>query len=204
MWANRLARHIALVARADHCVLSTWDRSGDLVVTFGSFPVERGVLLEPAYELSAFPATRQVLSTHEPCLVDVEKPDADPAEVDYLRSIGHRSLVMLPLVVRGDSIGIVELTSARSRAFSERDVQLAKMLVQEAATTFDNARLYDELRQLAFREPADRAGESLAAAGPRRPCPRAHQRPQPEARRRPVHRPGPLQAPQRPLRPRQG
>ena len=150
---NRLARHIALVARADQCVLSTWDRSGDLVVTFGSFPVERGTLLEPAYELTAFPATRRVLSSHEPCLVDLEDPEADPAEVDYLRSIGQRSLVMLPLVVRGDSIGIVELSSARSRAFSERDVQLAKMLVQEAATTFDNARLYDELRQLAYRDP---------------------------------------------------
>jgi diguanylate cyclase (GGDEF)-like protein len=150
---NRLARHIALVARADHCVLSTWDRSGDLVVTFGSFPVERGTLLEPAYELTAFPATRKVLISHEPCLVDVANPDADPAEIDYLKSIGHRSLVMLPLIVRGDSIGIVELTSARSGAFSERDVQLAKMLVQEAATTFDNARLYDELRQLAYRDP---------------------------------------------------
>jgi diguanylate cyclase (GGDEF)-like protein len=150
---NRLARHIALVARADDCVLSTWDRSGDLVVTFGSYPVERGRLLEPAYELDAFPATRAVLTSHEPCLVDVADDTADPAEVEYLRSIGHRSLVMLPLVVRGDSIGIVELTSARSRAFSERDVELAKMLVREAATTFDNARLYDELRQLAYRDP---------------------------------------------------
>jgi len=150
---NRLARHIALVARADHCVLSTWDRSGDLVVTFGSYPVERGALLEPAYELAAFPATRRVLTSHEPFVVDVVDADADPAEVEYLRSIGHRSLVMLPLVVRGDSIGIVELTSARSGAFSERDVQLATMLVREAATTFDNARLYDELRQLAYRDP---------------------------------------------------
>ena len=150
---NRLARHIALVARADDCVLSTWDRSGDLVVTFGSYPVERGRLLEPAYELDAFPSTRSVLTSHEPCLVDVEDPTADRAEVEYLRSIGHRSMVMLPLVVRGDSIGIVELTSARSRAFQDRDVELAKMLVREAATTFDNARLYDELRQLAYRDP---------------------------------------------------
>jgi diguanylate cyclase (GGDEF)-like protein len=150
---NRLARHIALVARADDCVLSTWDRSGDLVVTFGSFPVERGRLLEPAYELDAFPATRAVLTGHKPCLIDIDDPEADPAEVDYLRSIGHRSLVMLPLLVRGESIGIVELSSTRSRAFSDRDVELAKLLVREAATTFDNARLYDELRQLAYRDP---------------------------------------------------
>ena len=149
---NRLARHIALVARADECVLSTWDRAGDRVVTFGGYPEDRRTL-EPSYELAAYPATREVLTSHEPYVVDFEDPEADPAEVAYLHELGHRTLVMLPLVVRGESIGIVELTSTRSGAFSERDVELAKMLVREAAMTFDNARLYDELRQLAFRDP---------------------------------------------------
>jgi diguanylate cyclase (GGDEF)-like protein len=150
---NRLARHIARIAHADVCVLSTWDQAGDRVVTFGSHPLERGRSIEPEYELDSFPATRTVLVSHEPCVVDVANPSADPAEVAYLRSIGHRSLVMLPLIVRGESIGIVELSSARSHAFTERDVELAQLLVREAATTFDNARLYDEQRQLAYRDP---------------------------------------------------
>jgi diguanylate cyclase (GGDEF)-like protein len=149
---NRLARHIALVARADECVLSTWDRADDRVVTFGGYPEDRRTLA-PSYELADYPSTRNVLMSHESCIVDLDDPEADPAEVSYLRGLGHRTLVMLPLVVRGESIGIVELTAARSGAFSERDVELAKMLVREAATTFDNARLYDELRQLAFRDP---------------------------------------------------
>jgi diguanylate cyclase (GGDEF)-like protein len=150
---NRLARHIAQVARADDCVLSTWDQLGDRVVTFGSHPVERKRTLEPAYELAEFPATRNVLTSHEPCVIDMEDPGADPAELEYLRSMGHRSLVMLPLIVRGESIGIVELSSAREKAFTDRDVELAQLLVREAATTFDNARLYDELRQQASRDP---------------------------------------------------
>ena len=150
---NRLARHIAQVAHADDCVLSTWDRAGDRVVTFGSHPVERGRSLEPAYDLAEFPATRAVLNSHEPCVIDSDDPAADPAELEYIRSMGHRSLVMLPLVVRGESIGIVELSSARPKAFTERDVELAQLLVREAATTFDNARLYDELRQQASRDP---------------------------------------------------
>ena len=149
---NRLARHIALVARAEECVLSTWDRAGDRVVTFGGYPEDRRTL-EPSYALDAYPATRSVLISHQSCIVDLDDPDADPAEVEYLRELGHRTLVMLPLVVRGDSIGIVELSSVRPRAFSERDVELVKLLVREAATTFDNARLYDELRQLAYRDP---------------------------------------------------
>jgi diguanylate cyclase (GGDEF)-like protein len=149
---HRLARHIALVAHADDCVLSTWDRQGDRVMTFGCYPTDRLADLDAAYELGRFPATRQVLADHAPLVVDVDDPEADASEVAYMRSIGDRSLVMLPLVVRGESIGIVELSSKRARAFSERDVELAQLLVREASVTFDNARLYDELRQQAYRD----------------------------------------------------
>jgi diguanylate cyclase (GGDEF)-like protein len=114
--------------------------------------VERSSALAPAYDLAAFPATRAVLADKQAYVVQTDDPSAEPAEVEYLRSIGHRTLVMLPLVVRGQSIGIVELSSARQNAFSDRDIELAKLLVREAAVTFDNARLYDELRQLAYRD----------------------------------------------------
>jgi diguanylate cyclase (GGDEF)-like protein len=149
---HHLARHIALVAHADDCVLSTWDHENDRVISFGCYPIERLSTLEPAYELSRFPATRAVLETGETLIIDADDPEADPSEVSYMRQYGDRSLVMLPLVVRGESIGIVELSAARAKAFTERDVELAQMLVREAAVTFDNARLYDELRQLAYRD----------------------------------------------------
>jgi diguanylate cyclase (GGDEF)-like protein len=147
-----LARHMAQVAHADDCVLSTWDRDGDRVVTFGSYPVERGYDLEPAYGLAEFPATRRVLETQQPYFTRADDPDADPAEAAYLREVGQKTLVMLPFVVRGESIGIVELSSKRADAFSERDVELAQLLAREAALTFDNARLYDELRLFAYRD----------------------------------------------------
>jgi diguanylate cyclase (GGDEF)-like protein len=150
---HRLARHIALVAHADDCVLSTWDVEGDRVMTFGCFPAERAGDLEPAYALDRFPETRRVLATRTPLIVDVGDPEADPSEVAYMRSIGDQSLVMLPLVVRGESIGIVELSAKRAKAFSDRDVELAMLLVREAAVTFDNARLTEQLRQLAYRDP---------------------------------------------------
>jgi len=147
---HRLARHIALATHADICVLSTWDRAGDRVVTFGSYPPDGRAALEPAYDLAAFPATTRVLRDMATYVADAANQGADPAEVAYLRSIGHRTLVMLPLVVRGESIGIVELSSVREDAFSNRDIELAQLLVREAAVTFDNARLYDELQQRAY------------------------------------------------------
>jgi diguanylate cyclase (GGDEF)-like protein len=149
---HSLARHMAEVAHADDCVLSTWDREGDRVVTFGSYPVERGYDLMPDYGLAEFPATRAVLERHEPYIVRADDPNADPAEVAYLRSVGQRTMVMLPFMVRGESIGIVELSAFRANAFNSRDIELAQLLAREAALTFDNARLYDELRLFAYRD----------------------------------------------------
>jgi diguanylate cyclase (GGDEF)-like protein len=149
---HALARHMALVAHADDCVLSTWDREGDRVVTFGSYPVQRGYEIKPSYSLADFPATRRVLEAHEPYFVRADDPDADPAEAAYLRSVGQQTLVMLPFMVRDESVGIVELGAVRANAFTSRDIELAQLLAREAALTFDNARLYDELRLLAYRD----------------------------------------------------
>jgi diguanylate cyclase (GGDEF)-like protein len=147
-----LARHIALVAHANDCVLSTWDREADRVVTFGTYPIDQAGPIEPWYDLKRYPATRAVLSEMRPYLVDIDNPEADAAEVAYLREIGYRTLLMLPLIVRGEAIGVVELFSPRAHAFSDREVELAQMLAREAAVTFDNARLYEELRLLAYRD----------------------------------------------------
>jgi diguanylate cyclase (GGDEF)-like protein len=149
---NALARHIANVAKADDCVLSTWDKEADRVVTFGLYPIDLPGPQEPWYDLKTYPATRAVLAEKRPYVVDADNPEADPAEVAYLREIGHRTLVMVPLVARGESIGIVELFSPRARAFSDREIDLAQVLAREAAVTFDNARLHEELRLLAYRD----------------------------------------------------
>ena len=151
---SRLAKHMAMAAHADDCVLSTWDRETDSVVTFGSFPIERGYELQPSYDLAAFPATRRVLEERLPRVIRLHDPDADPAEAAYMREVGgQQTLAMLPFVVGGDAIGIVELGSKRPDAFTPRDIEIAELLAREAALTFDNARLYDELRLLAYRDP---------------------------------------------------
>jgi diguanylate cyclase (GGDEF)-like protein len=148
-----LARHLQQVTGASETALSTWERDSDRVETFGFYPPEDAANLEPSYSLEAYPATRKVLTTQRPLVVDVDDPAADVAEVAYLRSIDRRRSVIVPLVVRGESIGIVELTSNDPSAFDERQIELAKVLTREAALTFDNARLYGKIREQAFRDP---------------------------------------------------
>ncbi|HEX8025896.1 MAG TPA: diguanylate cyclase, partial [Candidatus Limnocylindrales bacterium] len=149
--AGIIARHIAHAADVADCTLSMWDRVADRVVTFAYYPPTMDGI-EPSYGLAQFPATRRVLLTGEPCFVDVADPKSDPAEVAYIRSVNEKSMVILPLVVRGESIGILELTSNESDVFSERSVQLAQLLAREAAVSLENARLYNEIHDQAFRD----------------------------------------------------
>jgi diguanylate cyclase (GGDEF)-like protein len=150
---SHLARHLQQVTGATETALSTWEREANRVDTFGFYPPEDAANLEPSYSLESYPATKTVLVSQMPLVVDVDDPMADISEVSYLRSIDRRRLVIVPLVVRGESIGIVELTSNDPAAFDERQIELAKVLTREAALTFDNARLYGEIREQAFRDP---------------------------------------------------
>ena len=149
---DRIAVHIARAVGADDCALSYWDRATNRVLTLGYEPPERRGALNETYAVDDFPATRAVLDTQEATLIDVDDPSADRAEIEYLRSIGHRSMAMIPLVAAGRTIGLVEVTAARGNAFGPDQVELATMLAGEAAMALENARLYDEIRHQALHD----------------------------------------------------
>lgn len=147
-----IARHIAVAVGADDCTISFWDRAGDRVVSLGFHPRTRRDRIDDSYALDDYPATRAMLMDQRVEVIDVTDPRADPAEIAHLQSLQQRSLVMLPLVAMGATIGLVELASARSGVFDARRVDLARMLAHEAAMGLENARLYDKVRHQAFHD----------------------------------------------------
>ena len=58
----------------------------------------------------------------------------------------------MPLTLRGEEIGVVELTSSGRPAWSEQERALIEAIVTQAALTLDSARLFDETQRLAGRE----------------------------------------------------
>ena len=86
-------------------------------------------------------------------IVDVDDPIADPAEVELMRRDGNRVLAMLPLVAKGQSIGLVELVSDVPVTFDDERLALARTMANEAAMALENARLYEDARKLADRDP---------------------------------------------------
>jgi GAF domain-containing protein len=59
-----------------------------------------------------------------------------------------RSRMIMPLSVRGNLIGIIDIHSDQTRAFSTDDAEILQTLADLTAISFDNARLLDETRNL--------------------------------------------------------
>jgi PAS domain S-box-containing protein len=71
-----------------------------------------------------------------------------------------RSLMMVPLEVRDRLIGFLLIDSDEPNRYDTRDAQLAWALANQTAVAVENARLYDQARQLATVEERQRlAGE---------------------------------------------
>ncbi len=85
--------------------------------------------------------------------IDADDPDADPAEVALLRRDGNRMLVMLPLIAKGESIGLVELFSRGEIHADAERLEVARTMANEAAMALENAWLYEDARKLADRDP---------------------------------------------------
>jgi diguanylate cyclase (GGDEF)-like protein len=152
MVGDRIVRHIAQAVEASEAALCYWDRQTDRLVTMGCYPPERVETLLPWYPLADYPATRHVLETSIPTIVDAADPRSDPSEVAYLASIGMRSMAMVPLVASGTPIGTLEMMSDRSGVFTARDLAMATMLAGEGAMALENARLYQEIQHQALHD----------------------------------------------------
>ncbi|HEX5828319.1 MAG TPA: diguanylate cyclase [Candidatus Limnocylindrales bacterium] len=151
--ANLMAEHLARAVGADQAQVSDWDRAAGRLRTLGCYPPEIRPGLEDYYPLEGFPATCRVLQDQVIEVIDTEDPYADEAEVALLDAEGMQGLVMLPLVVKGEAIGLVELTSRGSPTSDASPITVARTMAHEAAMALENARLYETARNLADRDP---------------------------------------------------
>src|SRR5215218_7970412 len=107
-----------------------------------------------AFDPDAPHGVSKVLRTGEPelmpeipeALLEEAVPDEEMREI--LRELGLRSSIVVPLVAREKTLGVITLVAAESgRSYGREDLDLAKELARRAALAVDNARLYDEARK---------------------------------------------------------
>ena len=149
--AELLAHHLQETTRADLCVISVYRFAEGEVKTFASWPPEYAASYDRSYLLDAFPLTRRVVEGQELTSMHIDDAGADAAEVAVLHEEGSTALLMVPLIARGETIGVAEITRD-GRRFGAADLALAASFAGEAAMALENARLHEELRRQAFHD----------------------------------------------------
>jgi diguanylate cyclase (GGDEF)-like protein len=151
--ADLMAEHLARAVGADRAQISDWDRPNGRLRTLGCFPTSARADMDDYYPLEGYPLTCQVLERGVIETVDADDPGGDPAEIELLRRDGMRGLVMLPLIAKGQAIGLIELVSVGPPTTESGRLTLATTMAHEAAMALENARLYETARNLADRDP---------------------------------------------------
>jgi diguanylate cyclase (GGDEF)-like protein len=125
--ANDLEGALALIAeelQADSVCLSRWRADDEVVETLA----ESGGTREERFHVSEYPLTARVLREQQAVQILVGDPEADPQEVELLLSLGLRSLLMVPVVSHGETLGIVEAYTEAERPWTRTQINRARII----------------------------------------------------------------------------
>jgi GAF domain-containing protein len=115
---------IAAELNAEMVSLSQWHPDQGVIETLAE---SGGTGLE-RFSLDDYPLTARVLRDQEAVQVLVGDPEADRREVELLLSLGLRSLLIVPVISRGESLGIVEAYSRLERPWTRTEINHARII----------------------------------------------------------------------------
>jgi diguanylate cyclase (GGDEF)-like protein len=150
-----LLDRVARLTGATGTAVSRWDRDRDVLVTLVHHSHGTSSLAEDGvaeYAMDAFPSSSSVLRTQRPIQIRASNPRDDPHERALMQELGFKSLLMLALVARGETIGLMEIADINDRAFTPQDIEFCQAVCDVVATSMHNAMLYERARELALRD----------------------------------------------------
>jgi PAS domain S-box-containing protein len=165
---------IAVPELADWCAIMLHENGGairpsevahiDADKTRLAWKLHEGFPSDPASAVRAY----NVLRTGMPELVsqvadsNLEKLAESPEHLELLRELAPRSLMLLPLIARGRTLGMIWLAHSDSgRVYDADDLAVAEELARRAAAAIDNAFLHQDSKD-ARREAERRAQQETA------------------------------------------
>ncbi len=89
-----------------------------------------------------FPLNQLVITSQKAIIIDDVLKDNRYINIQGLNQI--RSFLMIPLISKGISIGLITLDSTKVSHFTDRDLEISVAIANHASIAIENARLYDE------------------------------------------------------------
>jgi len=114
--------------------------------TPGGVPVDMGADLRPIDPADNFPSQAIVAKEilHLPDWTAIELP-ANERRIHELTRV--KSSLMLPLLRKGECIGVLALLRDKAGAFGDKEIALAKSFVDQAVIAIENVRLFNETKE---------------------------------------------------------
>ncbi|RMF28333.1 MAG: GAF domain-containing protein [Chloroflexi bacterium] len=144
-----IATRLMTAFQADGCIISQWEpQNQTLIIHLVRLPQDKTSLVPSpgsAQNLDDFPLAAKVLQERQTVAIAMADSPERAGQVPLLRTGLMSAVLLLPLVSRDDTVGLVELyTADPHRTFSEQEMDLAQALVNQAATAIANAHLYQQ------------------------------------------------------------
>jgi signal transduction histidine kinase/sensor domain CHASE-containing protein len=133
----------------------------------GSYPPEQIVGLET--QSAQAPILFQIIGQGQSLLIDDIAEDTPVAEEfrtsapDSLEDLVARvrSYLAVPLMIKQDVVGFLGISHHQPHHYTDRDVELAAAVANQAAVAIENARLYEQAQQLAALQERQRLAREL-------------------------------------------
>jgi PAS domain S-box-containing protein len=145
-----LADILLALTRRERVVIALLERSkatATVEVARGGSVVPEGTTLALS---SLAPQYAEVVQEQTPRIVDYEGEGVSPQARESAAELRSRLAYLVPLVLKGDTLGFIALDTPGAREpFCERDALLVAGLASQAAVAIENARLYEAQRDIA-------------------------------------------------------
>jgi len=140
---------VANLLNVEGCTVSEINQADGTAAVVAKYGLENW--WEQGSEMEAdalYPLKRQILSEKYAAQITVSQPDIQRADREYMQQKGMKTLLVLPMVFQDEVVGMIEIFDTRQeRTFTDREISLTQLLVNQAATAIAHARLYRQMQK---------------------------------------------------------
>ncbi len=146
---SAITQQIMELFAVEHSGVLMFDEKKEWGHILAEYP-ERGATAE-RYKVKGYLAAERIIADQKPLMIADTLKDPLMAKVrEAMRRLGVKSMLIVPLVVKGETIGSLGLDAIKERrVFSQEEIELAQTIANQVSTAIENTRLYEETRRRA-------------------------------------------------------